>query len=150
MLILIKILQLFFLFVLFFCLTFFRNFYYILNLLIILEAIILSLIMFNFCLNLTFSREFLILILLTFAACEAALGLSILVRFLRVRGNNFLSRITSTNWFAKNTCCWKDIFFTHPYKYLYLVKWGFYFRDTARYTNFNGVFFINTLYVRYY
>nr|QNV11813.1 NADH dehydrogenase subunit 4L [Peregriana peregra] len=69
-----------------------------LNLLIILEAMMLSLIMFNFCLNLTFSSEFLMLILLTFAACEAALGLSILVSFLRVRGNNFLSSITSTNW----------------------------------------------------
>nr|AJJ48393.1 NADH dehydrogenase subunit 4L [Radix sp. MOTU3] len=137
-------------FVLFFCLTFFRNFYYILNLLIILEAMMLSLIMFNFCLNLIYSSEFLMLILLTFAACEAALGLSILVSFLRVRGNNFLSSITSTNWFAKNTCCWKDIFFTYPDKYLYLVKWGFYSSDTTSYTNFNGFFFINTLYVSYY
>lgn len=144
-------LQLSFLFVLFFCLTFYRNFYYILNLLIILEAIILTLIMFNFCSNLIFfSTRYIILILLTLAACEAALGLSLLVRFLRVRGNNYISNITSTNWFAKNSYCWKYKCFTNPYKNFYLMKWWLNFRVTIRCTNFNRVFFINTLYIRYY
>nr|YP_009660832.1 NADH dehydrogenase subunit 4L [Pseudosuccinea columella]QCT09596.1 NADH dehydrogenase subunit 4L [Pseudosuccinea columella] len=91
--------QLSLLFVLFFCLTFYRNFYYILNLLIILEAMMLSLIIFNYsCSLMLFSSNYTMLILLTFAACEAALGLSILVSFLRVRSNNFLSSMNSTNW----------------------------------------------------
>nr|WRQ18381.1 NADH dehydrogenase subunit 4L [Austropeplea brazieri] len=97
-------LQLSFLFVLFFCFAFFRNFYFILNLLIVLEAMMLSLIMFSFCSNLIFyASGYMMLILLTFAACEAALGLSILVSFLRVRGNNYMSNMISTNWFAKNS-----------------------------------------------
>lgn len=144
-------LQLSFVFVLFFCLTFFRNFYYILNLLIILEAIILRLIIFNFCSRIIFfSSGFLILVLLTLAACEAALGLSILVNFLRLRRNNFLGNMSSTNWFAKNSCCWKYKFFTNPYKNFYLMEWRFYFRVIIRSTNFDRVFLIYTLHIRYY
>lgn len=144
-------LQLSFVFVLFFCLTFFRNFYYILNLLIILEAIILRLIIFNFCSRIIFfSSGFLILVLLTLAACEAALGLAILVNFLRLRRNNFLGNMSSTNWFAKNSCCWKYKFFTNPYKNFYLMEWGFYFRVIIRGTNFDRVFLIYTLHIRYY
>nr|AJJ48406.1 NADH dehydrogenase subunit 4L [Radix sp. MOTU5] len=110
----------------------------------------LSLIMFSFCSNLIFSSSFLMLILLTFAACEAALGLSILVSFLRVRGNNFLGSMTSTNWFAKNTSCWKNFFFTHSYKNFYLMKWSIYFSFIISYTNFDWVFFIYTLHIWYY
>nr|YP_006665694.1 NADH dehydrogenase subunit 4L [Galba pervia]AEO51214.1 NADH dehydrogenase subunit 4L [Galba pervia] len=144
-------LQLSFLFVLFFCLTFYRNFYYILNLLIILEAMMLTLIMFNFCSNLIFfSTSYMMLILLTLAASEAALGLSLLVSFLRVRGNNYLLNMTSTNWFAKNSYCWKYNCFTNPYKNFYLMKWWFNFSVTISYTNFNSFFSINTLYISYY
>nr|YP_009122504.1 NADH dehydrogenase subunit 4L [Radix auricularia]AJJ48419.1 NADH dehydrogenase subunit 4L [Radix auricularia] len=144
-------LQLSFVFVLFFCLTFFRNFYYILNLLIILEAMMLSLIMFNFCSSIIFfSSGFLMLVLLTLAACEAALGLSILVNFLRLRSNNFLGNMSSTNWFAKNSCCSKYKFFTNPYKNFYLVEWSFYFSVIISNTNFDSVFLVYTLYVGYH
>nr|QNV12008.1 NADH dehydrogenase subunit 4L [Galba truncatula] len=70
-----------------------------LNLLIILEAMMISLILFNYSCSLTLScSSYMMLLLLTFAACEAALGLSILVSFLRVRSNNMLSNMNSTNW----------------------------------------------------
>lgn len=139
------------LFVLFFCWSFYRNFYSVLNLLIILEAIILRLIIFNYSCRLTLShRSYIILLLLTFAACEAALGLSILVRFLRVRRNNILSNINSTNWFAKNSCNWKNKFTSNPFKNLYLMKWWFYFRYTSCITNFNRFFFIYTLHFWYF
>nr|YP_010043019.1 NADH dehydrogenase subunit 4L [Ampullaceana lagotis]QPC56784.1 NADH dehydrogenase subunit 4L [Ampullaceana lagotis] len=140
-----------FVFVLFFSLTFFRNFYYILNLLIILEAMMLSLIMFNFCSSIIFfSSSFLMLVLLTLAACEAALGLSILVNFLRLRSNNFLGNMNTTNWFAKNSCCWKYKFTTNSYKNFDLMEWGFYFSIIISDTDFNSFFFIYTLYISYY
>nr|UKB93161.1 NADH dehydrogenase subunit 4L [Lymnaea stagnalis] len=79
--------------------TFYRNYYYILNLLIILEALMLSVILFSYNFNTTlYTSNFMFLLLLTFAACEAALGLSLLVSFLRVRSSNFLSSMGSTNW----------------------------------------------------
>jgi NADH:ubiquinone oxidoreductase subunit K len=136
---------------LFFCWAFYQNFYSILNLLIILEGIILRIIVFNYsCSLILYARGFIMLLLLTFAACEAALGLSILVRFLRVRRNNQLSNMSSTNWFAKNSCYWEYKVTSYTPKNFYLMKWGFYFRITSYITNFDRFFFINTLYIWYF
>ena len=67
-----------------------------LNLLLSLEAIILSLLVIVYTYNCfvgTLSQCF--LILLTFAACEAALGLSLLVRILRLWGNDYVNCLGS-------------------------------------------------------
>lgn len=63
---------------------------HILILLISLEALILSLLTFIFSFILIYRTRFhLFLVLLAFAACEAALGLALLVSILRVRGNDY-------------------------------------------------------------
>jgi len=74
---------------------------HILILLISLEALILRLLTFIFSFSLIYRSGFhLFLILLTFAACEAALGLGLLVSVLRVRGNDYVNSISSLNFYV--------------------------------------------------
>nr|YP_004222539.1 NADH dehydrogenase subunit 4L [Micromelo undatus]ABK92257.1 NADH dehydrogenase subunit 4L [Micromelo undatus] len=72
---------------------------HILSLLISLEAVMLSLlgILYSFCL-LSFDASSAWILLLTFAACEAALGLSLLVSILRLRGNDFIQSFSTLNF----------------------------------------------------
>ena len=75
-----------------------------LNLLIRLEAVILCLLLFSYSVFVMSGiSSHLFLVLLTFAACEAALGLSLLVRILRVRGNDLVTSLSSLRFFAQNT-----------------------------------------------
>nr|YP_010983245.1 NADH dehydrogenase subunit 4L [Hypselodoris whitei]WOK01427.1 NADH dehydrogenase subunit 4L [Hypselodoris whitei] len=72
---------------------------HILTLLISLEALMLSLLVFLFSFSLLYGSSFhIFLILLTFAACEAALGLALLVSILRVRGNDYVMSLTTLNF----------------------------------------------------
>nr|YP_002726382.1 NADH dehydrogenase subunit 4L [Siphonaria pectinata]ACE62827.1 NADH dehydrogenase subunit 4L [Siphonaria pectinata] len=67
-----------------------------LNLLISLEAIMLSLLVFLYSFSMIYSTEsHLFLVLLTLAACEGALGLSLLVSLLRLRGNDLVDSFSS-------------------------------------------------------
>lgn len=74
-----------------------------LSLLITLEAIMLSILLFTCGLFSFYSRShtFWFLCLLTLAACEAAIGLSLLVRILRVRGRDQTSFLSTNIFFAK-------------------------------------------------
>nr|QNV11930.1 NADH dehydrogenase subunit 4L [Planorbarius corneus] len=68
---------------------------YILNSLIMLEAIMLmTMIFLIFSLSSVQESKYFFLVLLTFAACEAAIGLSLLVTFMRLRGNNFVNSLS--------------------------------------------------------
>nr|WNR50724.1 NADH dehydrogenase subunit 4L [Phyllidiella sp. a LZ-2021] len=74
---------------------------HILILLISLEALMLSLLAFIFAFCLVYEISYLMfLVLLTFAACEAALGLSMLVSILRLRGNDFSTSFNSMKFYA--------------------------------------------------
>nr|QCS25057.1 NADH dehydrogenase subunit 4L [Lactiforis takii] len=94
---------------LFFLWTFSRQRMHVLNLLISLEAIMLSVLVFYYFLTVAYlGSSHMFLMLLTLAACEAAIGLSLLVGLLRVRGNDLVNSLNTTSWFAKNSCCWKN------------------------------------------
>nr|YP_010121338.1 NADH dehydrogenase subunit 4L [Ceratodoris hiroi]QRC77953.1 NADH dehydrogenase subunit 4L [Ceratodoris hiroi] len=81
--------------------TFSKMNMHILILLISLEALMLSLLVFLFSFSLIYTSGFhMFLILLTFAACEAALGLGLLVSILRVRGNDYVSSVSTLNFYA--------------------------------------------------
>uniref|UniRef100_UPI0030E56EFA NADH dehydrogenase subunit 4L n=1 Tax=Optediceros marginatum TaxID=3128126 RepID=UPI0030E56EFA len=69
---------------------------HLLNILLSLEAVTMSLFIFLFTLmnNISFSGE-MALILITLGACEASLGLSILVSMIRMRGNDYVSSFSS-------------------------------------------------------
>nr|UBU97371.1 NADH dehydrogenase subunit 4L [Asteronotus hepaticus] len=70
-------------------------------LLISLEALMLSLLTFMFSFILMYSSSYhLFLVLLTFAACEASLGLALLVSILRLRSNDFVTSFSSMNFYA--------------------------------------------------
>nr|NP_038230.1 NADH dehydrogenase subunit 4L [Pupa strigosa]BAA89019.1 ND4L [Pupa strigosa] len=72
---------------------------HILSILILLEAMMLGLLGFLYSLHLassTLSSSW--ILLLTFAACEASLGLSLLVSMLRLRGNDLTSSIVSLDF----------------------------------------------------
>nr|YP_010239427.1 NADH dehydrogenase subunit 4L [Haloa japonica]QTF74797.1 NADH dehydrogenase subunit 4L [Haloa japonica] len=74
---------------------------HILSLLISLEALMLSLLLFLFGFTSNYSSGlFWFLVLLTLAACEAALGLSLLVSMLRLRGNDFINTLSSNIFFC--------------------------------------------------
>nr|WNR50737.1 NADH dehydrogenase subunit 4L [Phyllidiella sp. c LZ-2021] len=74
---------------------------HILILLISLEALMLSLLAFIFAFCLVYEVSYsMFLVLLTFAACEAALGLSLLVSILRLRGNDFSTSFNSMKFYA--------------------------------------------------
>nr|ABL09064.1 NADH dehydrogenase subunit 4L [Odontoglaja guamensis] len=66
-----------------------------LNLLICLEAMMLSLLVFSFSVLMNFSETYWFLVLLAFAASEAAIGLSILVSLMRIRGSDLMSIMSS-------------------------------------------------------
>nr|YP_004222141.1 NADH dehydrogenase subunit 4L [Berthellina sp. TLT-2006]ABK92221.1 NADH dehydrogenase subunit 4L [Berthellina sp. TLT-2006] len=72
---------------------------HVLSLLISLEALMLSIIVFLYSLvmNLEVSSHF-FLILLVFAASEAAMGLSLLVSMLRLRGNDYVTSLNSLSF----------------------------------------------------
>lgn len=69
---------------------------HLLSILLSLEAATINLFIIIFTLsnNITFSGE-IALILITLGACEASLGLAILVSIIRVRGNDYVSRFSS-------------------------------------------------------
>nr|YP_010837458.1 NADH dehydrogenase subunit 4L [Doto coronata]WGC93423.1 NADH dehydrogenase subunit 4L [Doto coronata] len=72
-----------------------------LSVLISLEALMLSLLLFLFSyLSVSGSVMHYFLVLLTFAACEAALGLSLLVSVLRLRGNDYVSSFSSLKFYV--------------------------------------------------
>nr|YP_009350097.1 NADH dehydrogenase subunit 4L [Homoiodoris japonica]AKK32259.1 NADH dehydrogenase subunit 4L [Homoiodoris japonica] len=74
---------------------------HVLILLISLEALMLSLLTFMLGFSFSYSSGFhLFMILLTFAACEAAMGLSLLVSLLRLRGNDYVTSFSSMNFYA--------------------------------------------------
>nr|YP_010373162.1 NADH dehydrogenase subunit 4L [Aldisa cooperi] len=74
---------------------------HILIMLISLEALMLSLLTFMLSFLLIHGMNFhLFLVLLTFAACEAALGLALLVSLLRLRGNDYVMSMNSLNFYA--------------------------------------------------
>nr|YP_010415435.1 NADH dehydrogenase subunit 4L [Elysia atroviridis]USC52126.1 NADH dehydrogenase subunit 4L [Elysia atroviridis] len=67
-----------------------------LNILLSLEAIMLSLLVVLYTFNsFNGSPSYSFLVLLTFAACEAALGLSLLVSMLRLWGNDYINSLGS-------------------------------------------------------
>lgn len=73
----------------------------VLRMLISLEALILRLLLFTFsCLLVIGEGIHYFLVLLTFAACEAALGLSLLVSILRLRGNDYVSTFSSLKFYV--------------------------------------------------
>nr|YP_009332121.1 NADH dehydrogenase subunit 4L [Californiconus californicus]APH08597.1 NADH dehydrogenase subunit 4L [Californiconus californicus] len=65
---------------------------HLLGVLLSLEAITMNLFIFTFCMsvNISFSGET-SLILITLGACEASLGLAILVAIIRAEGNDYVS-----------------------------------------------------------
>nr|YP_010970187.1 NADH dehydrogenase subunit 4L [Phyllidiopsis xishaensis]WNR50776.1 NADH dehydrogenase subunit 4L [Phyllidiopsis xishaensis] len=74
---------------------------HILILLISLEALMLSLLIFLFSFCMIYKNSYsMFLVLLTFAACEAALGLSLLVSILRLRGNDLVTSFDSMKFYA--------------------------------------------------
>nr|YP_010833236.1 NADH dehydrogenase subunit 4L [Philine kinglipini]WFG53983.1 NADH dehydrogenase subunit 4L [Philine kinglipini] len=74
-----------------------------LSLLITLEAMMLSMLLFTCSFFSLYSsvHSFWFLCLLTLAACEAAMGLSLLVSILRVRGSDQTSFLSMNMFFAK-------------------------------------------------
>jgi len=71
--------------------------YHVLSLLILLELLILNLLLLLFAVS---NHLVWFLVLLTVAACEAALGLSLLVGMLRLRGNDRLHYLASNIFFV--------------------------------------------------
>nr|AWK49511.1 NADH dehydrogenase subunit 4L [Biomphalaria glabrata] len=89
------------LFVFFLVLCYLFNKKYILSSLIILEGMMLmSMVFMVFSLMSSYESMYMFLMVLTFAACEAAIGLSLLISFLRLRGSNMLIALMH---FAKNS-----------------------------------------------
>nr|YP_010853513.1 NADH dehydrogenase subunit 4L [Tritonia iocasica]WGM82638.1 NADH dehydrogenase subunit 4L [Tritonia iocasica] len=73
----------------------------ILSVLISLEALMLSLLALLYgTLGFLGANMHYFLVLLTFAACEAALGLSLLVSILRIRSNDYVSSLSSLNFYV--------------------------------------------------
>nr|NP_702979.1 NADH dehydrogenase subunit 4L [Tyrannodoris europaea]AAL91062.1 NADH dehydrogenase subunit 4L [Tyrannodoris europaea] len=71
----------------------------LLSVLISLEGLMLSLLAFFYSsLSFTGIEMHYFLVLLTFAACEAALGLSLLVSVLRLRSNDYIPTFSSLNF----------------------------------------------------
>nr|YP_001648715.1 NADH dehydrogenase subunit 4L [Biomphalaria tenagophila]ABO14135.1 NADH dehydrogenase subunit 4L [Biomphalaria tenagophila] len=88
-------------FVCFLVFSYLINKKYILSSLILLEGMMLmSMVFMIFSLMSIYESMYMFLMILTFAACEAAIGLSLLVSFLRLRGNHLLKSIV---YFAKNS-----------------------------------------------
>nr|YP_010273968.1 NADH dehydrogenase subunit 4L [Bulinus globosus]QYJ56671.1 NADH dehydrogenase subunit 4L [Bulinus globosus] len=97
------------LFILIACNSFFFNDSYILSSLIILEMImLLSMVLMIFTMGIIMESKYLFLLILTFSACEASIGLALLVSFMRLRGNNLMSSMSLNSWFAKGS--WNSFF----------------------------------------
>jgi len=74
---------------------------HIISLLLILEALILILLVFIFYIVIEINNNpFMFISILTFGACEGALGLSVLVRLIRFNRNDYINSIISIKWFA--------------------------------------------------
>nr|YP_010146834.1 NADH dehydrogenase subunit 4L [Yininemertes pratensis]QQP01063.1 NADH dehydrogenase subunit 4L [Yininemertes pratensis] len=68
---------------------------HLLMVLLLLEAVMLGLFLFLlFGLGESVSNLYLCLVLISFGACEAAVGLSLLVSLVRTHGNDFVSTLT--------------------------------------------------------
>lgn len=81
--------------------AFVYNRVHIISLLLLLESIILILMCFFFFVLIELGADpLMFLLVLTLSACEAALGLSILVRLIRFHGNDQLRSISRSKWFA--------------------------------------------------
>nr|QNV11794.1 NADH dehydrogenase subunit 4L [Planorbis planorbis] len=81
------------------CYAFMVNNKIILNSLIILETIMLfSMVFMILSLSWVVESNYLLIMVMTFMACEASLGLSLLVSFVRLRGNNLISSLTVNCW----------------------------------------------------
>lgn len=72
---------------------------FVLNLLIILEGLILISIVFSFYFLGCIENKTILILILTFAACEAALGLSMLISFIRIRRNSYIKSLSINSWF---------------------------------------------------
>nr|YP_009408654.1 NADH dehydrogenase subunit 4L [Elysia cornigera]ANP26521.1 NADH dehydrogenase subunit 4L [Elysia cornigera] len=74
-----------------------------LNILLSLEAVMLSILIILYTYS-SFSGapSFSFLVLLTFAACEAALGLSLMVSMLRLWGNDYINSLGSMKFYCMN------------------------------------------------
>nr|YP_009773370.1 NADH dehydrogenase subunit 4L [Nierstraszella lineata]QIZ12581.1 NADH dehydrogenase subunit 4L [Nierstraszella lineata] len=70
------------------CLSFQRK--HLLNALLSLEMILLSLFIFLVGLSSSINESFVCLVLLSFGACEAAVGLALLVVLVRTHGNDYV------------------------------------------------------------
>lgn len=66
---------------------------------IILEGIILISIVFSLYFLACIEDKTILIVLLTFAACEAAIGLSLLISFIRIRRNSYLNSLSLHTWF---------------------------------------------------
>nr|WDD39323.1 NADH dehydrogenase subunit 4L [Onchidium reevesii] len=76
-----------------------RQRFYMLSLLVCLEAIMLSVIVFFYSFSLLYSySSHMFLMLLVFSACEAAFGLALLVSLLRLRGSDMISSMSYSSW----------------------------------------------------
>lgn len=72
---------------------------FVLNLLIILEGLILISIVFSLYFLGCIENKTILILILTFAACEAAIGLSILISFIRIRRNSYIKSLSINSWF---------------------------------------------------
>nr|QOZ40952.1 NADH dehydrogenase subunit 4L [Berghia stephanieae] len=73
----------------------------LLSVLISLEGLMLSLLVFFYsALSFSGTSMHFFLVLLTLAACEAALGLSLLVSILRLRSNDYIPLMSSLNFYV--------------------------------------------------
>nr|WRW10868.1 NADH dehydrogenase subunit 4L [Melampus sincaporensis] len=72
---------------------------HVLSMLISLEGAMLSLLSYYYFFSAgVLSSSSLFLLLLTFAACEAALGLSVLVSFMRLHGSDLVGAFSTAKW----------------------------------------------------
>uniref|UniRef100_UPI00315CC371 NADH dehydrogenase subunit 4L n=1 Tax=Ferrissia californica TaxID=1776375 RepID=UPI00315CC371 len=85
-------------FIMILLITFFFNKKYTLNLLIILEGMMLMSIVFSLYFLACIEDKTILMVLLTFAACEAAMGLSLLISFIRIRSNSYLNSLSLHTW----------------------------------------------------
>nr|YP_009408801.1 NADH dehydrogenase subunit 4L [Deroceras reticulatum]ASL05736.1 NADH dehydrogenase subunit 4L [Deroceras reticulatum] len=84
--------------------AFIFNSAHIMALLLLLESMMLILMCYFFFILIELGSDpFMFLLMLTLGACEAALGLSVLVSLMRFHGNDQLSSVLSVKWFAKIT-----------------------------------------------
>nr|YP_010735473.1 NADH dehydrogenase subunit 4L [Deroceras laeve]WEI33064.1 NADH dehydrogenase subunit 4L [Deroceras laeve] len=81
--------------------AFIFNSAHIMSLLLLLESMMLILMCFFFFILIELGADpLMFLLMLTLSACEAALGLSILVSLMRFHGNDQLMSISMSKWFA--------------------------------------------------